>query len=452
MKRVLIFFLALVLFSACDNQEQALGGGHNPLSDIVLTGAAAPGEEIVIQWSGFGNNAKVSLVDLAGNEYEAEIRVITSSGLIFIVPNGLMPGEYGVLLGESQNIGTITVLQSDMPVTGISYPPAVSPGETFSFSGIGLDASYGLLLFSGSERTQLYSQVSSSGLDCMIPADFKTGVYSLILTDGENEWILSNSFKVMKRKKLLAVWMEKPYDGDVIERDEYRLEFQESVLTAIVYRSCLLQDGQMLEDEEPSYDRYVKVSDDEFAVEDMDISSLNYGFKYTYTADGKLLSADVHRYSSKEPAGVHREFTWLYDNASGLPVAVRCDLNGTVITMQNYIYEDGNMVETNRNYFVYDDPTLENTPFGPDTAHAFDMMQYKDEPFLFFPYLLGRHPFTSRLLPDGHMAVSGPTSREKVPFTYEYDEDGYVTSMSWKSEGSLCEIGFEYQPMCASPS
>ena len=76
MKRVLIFFLALVLFSACDNQEQALGGGHNPLSDIVLTGAAAPGEEIVIQWSGFGNNAKVSLVDLAGNEYEAEIRVI----------------------------------------------------------------------------------------------------------------------------------------------------------------------------------------------------------------------------------------------------------------------------------------------------------------------------------------------------------------------------------------
>ena len=452
MKRVLIFILTLIFFSACDNDERGTGGGRNPLTDIVLTESAASGEEIVIQWSGFDSDAKVFLIDSAGNEYEAQIRVITSSGLIFIVPDGLMPGEYGVLLGQKQNIGTITVLQSDMPVTGISYPAAVAPGETFSFAGIGLDTSYGLMLLSGGERLQLDSTPSSTGLDCLVPADLQTGVYSLILTDGDKEWILSNSFKVCIRKKLVAVWMEKPYDGDVITMSEYRLEFQESVLTAIVYQSYLLQDGQVLEDEERSYDRYVKVSDDEFAVEDMDISSLNYGFKYTYTADGKLLSADVHRYSSKEPAGVHREFTWLYDNASGLPVAVRCDLNGTVITMQNYIYEDGNMVETNRNYFVYDDPTLENTPFGPDTAHAFDMMQYKDEPFLFFPYLLGRHPFTSRLLPDGHMAVSGPTSREKVPFTYEYDEDGYVTSMSWKSEGSLCEIGFEYQPMCASPS
>ena len=85
--------------------------------------------------------------------------------------------------------------------------------------------------------------------------------------------------------------------------------------------------------------------------------------------------------------------------------------------MQNYIYADDNMVETNRNYFVYDDSTLENAPFGPDAAHAFDMMHCKDEPFLFFPYLLGRHPFTSRLLPDGHMAISGLTTRVKVPFT-----------------------------------
>ena len=444
MKKVLIFILTLVFFYACEDDGLGIKGVRNSLSDIVITDSAVSGEEIIIQWSGFGDDAKVFLVDSAGNKYETPIRVITSSGLIFIVPNGLMPGEYNVILGQNQNIGTITVLQPYMPVTGISFPAAVAPGEMFSFSGIGLDSSYGVLLLSGGERLQLDSELSSMGLECMVPAELKTGVYSLILTNGENEWIISNSFKVSIRKKLLAVWVESPYDDDVRERDEYRLEFSGADLTAVVYRSFLLQNGEEIE--EQSYDRYVKVSDYEFAVEDMDISSLNYGFKYTCTSDGKVISADVHRYSSKTPEGIHREFTWLYDNTSGLPVAVRCDLNGSVVTMQNYIYEGDNMVETNRNYFVYDDPALENSPFGPDAAHAFDMMHYKDEPFLFFPYLLGKHPFVSRLLPDGYMAVSGQTTRVKVPFTYEYDSDGYVTSMSWLEDRiNLCKVCFEYR-------
>lgn len=152
------------------------------------------------------------------------------------------------------------------------------------------------------------------------------------------------------------------------------------MLTAVVYRSCLMKDGQVTE--EQSYDRYVKISDVEFAVEDMDISSLNYGFKYIHGANGRLVSADVHRFSNN----------------------------------------------------------------NPDAAHAFDMMGNTEEPFLYFPYLMGNHPFTSRLLPDGYMAVSGLTTRTKVPFTYEYDEDGYISSMTWVTDKTdYTEIGFEYQ-------
>ena len=92
----------------------------------------------------------------------------------------------------------------------------------------------------------------------VVPSDIKTGVYTLILTDGENEWIISNSFKVMIRKKLLAVWRDRPDDVGVRSRSEYRLEYQGSVLTAVVYRSCLMKDGQVTE--EQSYDRYVKIS------------------------------------------------------------------------------------------------------------------------------------------------------------------------------------------------
>ena len=443
MKKVLILILSLAFMSACADDKQSMGEGRNPLSDIVLTESAASGEEVVIQWNGFDSGVTVFLVDKAGNEYETEIRVVTSSGLIFIVPDGILPGEYSVLVGQKQNIGTITVLQSDMPVTGISFPVAVSPGEIFSFSGIGLDSSFELILFSADGRLRLDTELSSIGLDCFVPSDFKTGVYTLILTDGENEWIVSDSFKVMKRKKLLAVWKEEPYDEDVRVRGEYRLEFQESELKAVVYRSCLLQGGQVIE--EQSFDRYVKISDDEYAVEGEEISSLNYGFKYTCASDGKILSADVHRYSNKNPEGIHRDFTWMYDE-SGLPVAVTYVLDGVTRSLQNYIYENGNLLETNRNVFVYEDVALENNPFGPDAAHAFDMMNYKDEPFLYFPYLLGNHPFVSRLLPDGYMAISGQSSRVKVPFTYEYDEDGYISSMSWvEDRTNSCEIVFEYQ-------
>lgn len=55
----------------------------------------------------------------------------------------------------------------------------------------------------------------------VVPSDIKTGVYTLILTDGENEWIISNSFKVMIRKKLLAVWRDRPDDVGVRSRSEY---------------------------------------------------------------------------------------------------------------------------------------------------------------------------------------------------------------------------------------
>ena len=443
MKKLLILFLCAVTFVACDKEGLKTGGGSNPLAEPVLSGAAAPGEEVVVQWNGFGQSAKIFLVDAEGNRYDTEIKVQTSSGLIFVVPSGLMPGEYSVFLEQGKNIGSVQVLESDIPVSGISFPAAVAPGEIFVFAGVGLDSSYGLILSSSSGQSKLDSQMSSAGLDCMVPADFKTGVYTLILTDGENEWILSKQFKVMKRKALLAVIRDAPYDAGVRIRDEYRLEFQGEELSAIVYRSCLVEAGQ--EQEELSRDRYVRISDNEFAVDDKEISSLNYGFKYICDSDGKILVADVHRYSNKNPDGVHREFTWNYDQ-TGRPTAVKYDLNGSIYSLQSYIYQDDNLAETNANIFVYDDATLVNNPFAPDAAHAFDMMHYKDEPFLYFPYLLGRHPFNSKLLPDGYMAISGLTSRAKVPFSYDFDEDGYIKSMTWVSDRTdHTDIIFEYQ-------
>ena len=75
-----------------------------------------------------------------------------------------------------------------------------------------------------------------------------------------------------------------------------------------------------------------------------------------------------------------------------------------------------------------------NHPFAVDAAHAFDMLMLFGEPMTYVPYLLGIHPFTSRLLPT----QASTTSK----FEYEFDADGYVTRMSW-DEGSA-KILFVY--------
>jgi hypothetical protein len=448
MKRFLILTLCIAAFSACSEEKMSTGDGRNPLADFVLSESAAPGDEAVIQWNGFTQSTEVVLVDASGQEFPAQVKTITSSGLIFTVPTGLEPGEYSVYLKKENNVnvGTLTVLEAEMPVTGITYPSAVSPGDSFIFGGVGLGTSYDVILSSSDNTYVLQSQLSPSGLECSVPVTIKSGVYNLILSDGVNEWPITSSFTVMFKKVLVAVVSDGPYDEGIRSAKEYRVERNEDGdVAAIVYRS-FRHEGGVIDPETESVDRYVKIGEGEYAVEDNDISSLNYGFKYTYDSDGMIVSADVHRYSNKTPEGIHRIFTWVY-NSAGYPTAVEFELNGRIYSLQDYIYdEDDNLLETNARSFVYDDKTLLNKEYGPDVAHAFDMMHYTDEPFLYVPFLLGEHPHASVHLPDGHMKISGPTSMTKVKFTYEYDADGYVQTVSWGGTGAdASSITFEYQ-------
>ena len=436
--------LCIAAFSACSEENLSTGDGRNPLSDYTLSGSAAPGEEAVIQWNGFTQNAEVVLVDASGHEFPAHVKTITSSGLIFLIPAGLTPGDYTVNVKQDGNVsvGTLSILEAEMPVTGISYPSAVAPGETFVFGGLGLGTSYSVILSSADDDYTLDSKLSPSGLECSVPINMKPGVYSLLLSDGVNQWPITSSLTITMKKILAAVSCDEPYNEGVRTFKEYRIELgSKGEVVAIVYYHCRYE-GEVIETE--TTDRYVKVAEGEYAVEGGDMSSLNYGFKYTYDNDGMILSADVHRYSSKTPEGIHRIFTWTYDT-SGLPTAVTFELSGKTYSMQNYIYEGDNLLETNARVFAYDDESLINKEFAPDVAHAYDMMHYTDEPFLYVPYLLGEHPHVSKLLPDGYMAVSGLTSRKKVPFTYTYDEDGYVQTCSWGGTGANESIMiFEY--------
>ena len=53
---------------------------------------------------------------------------------------------------------------------------------------------------------------------------------------------------------------------------------------------------------------------------------------------------------------------------------------------------------------------------------------------------------SSRLLPSGYMAITGATTRVMKPFTYLFDEDGYVSEISWMADlNSMCYIRYEYR-------
>lgn len=444
MRRILVLIFSILICCACVDDSVKAGGGRNPLSDHVVSESAVRGQEAVIQWNGFQQNAKVFLVDENDIRYEAEVKAITSSGMIFIVPASAASGTYRVLLvqGEEYLMGSIDVLETKIPVTGITFPSAVYPGGTFVLGGVGLDASFGLILRSSSGQIMLDSELSSAGLDCILPSDMASGMYSLVLTDGSDEWVLTTSFLVSKKKILSAVALEEPYEGEVWYRTEYRVVRENGDIAAILFTQSLVQDAQVVEVK--NQDKYVQVSPGYFVVEGGSSSSNNMDFRYVYDGDGRIVSADVLRFSRNNPDGVHREFTWNY-GSDGMPVDVQFELNGKIYSMQDYIYEDGNLLETQASVFVYDDETLVPNPFGADAAHGFDMMHNLMEPFLYVHYLAGAHPFTSRLLPSGYMAISGPTTRVKKPFTYLFDEDGYVVEMSWRGErNSVSNIRYEY--------
>ena len=415
------------------------------MSGIVLAENATCGEEAVIQWNGISQSVKVFLVDENEERYEAQIKVITASGMIFIVPLNISPGNYRVILVQNEEVeaGTITVHETDMPITGIDFPGAAAQGSEFELGGVGFNDSYDVILKSADGQIILESTVSMAGLKCTIPEGLPSGKYTLVLTNGTSEWVLSTSFLVSKIKTLVAVIKDEPYEDNVRYCSEYRVYYNDSVVSEVTFSQYLMEDSQVVEVN--IQDSYTQVSDGYYAADGGHSSSNNIDFKYVKDSYGRILSADVLRYSSKDPNGVHRVFTWVYDSV-GMPTDVQFELNGSIYSIQDYIYDNGNLLETQACVFVYEDETLIPNPFGPDAAHGFDMMHNLMEPFLYVQYLIGEHPFSSRLLPSGYMAISGSTSRVMKPFTYVFDEDGYVTEMSWSGDANaLCYIRYEYR-------
>ena len=441
MRNILKLTLGLLLAISCDGIGDYGQEIYNPLSECTMTERVQPGREVFIQWNGFEQDAQVFIKTSDGDEVAVEIVVVTSSGLIFKAPSNLPAGRYTVILkqGEISELGTIEILETTIPVTSIKVPANASPGETVFISGVGFDVSHTVVLKSSSTDIALDSQAGTSGINVRIPDNTPSGNYTVYLSDGVNEWLISDSFLVAVKKRLISVSRVDPYDGDIKYVSTYRIEYEGDVHKAIVFTVELHENGEVLESLQ--YDRYALGEDKVYRVDGGYSSSNNFNFSYNRDSEGKILTADVLRYSRTNPEGSMREFTWIYDG-NGIPSKVTYELNDKTYSIQVYLFSEGNLVDTNALTFVYDGSHTAN-PFAPDIAHVFDMMSNTMEPFLYAPLLAGEEMFKSLQHPSAFERVTGATTTQKVQFTYVFDDDAYPVEMSWDS--GMEHIAFEYE-------
>lgn len=435
MRHLSILLLGLLVLFSCEDMESGKQDGDGTASECVLPVSVQAGGEAVIQWDGFAQEADIRLVSSDAKEYDMDVRTITASGLVFKVPLAVPAGEYSVNLvqGEVTELGRITVTEASVPVIGLKVPSGAGKGEKVIISGAGFESGCVVKLVGSSGRPySLETEIVNVGITIVIPQGIPAGGYEVYLVQDGMEWILSKSFSVYgdySVKKLRRIEYDSPYLGTSKLRLAWDISHEEPVTLTL---SQYVVDGDEVSLE--VYDRYV-CSDGWFElVSDGFESSNDMGMSYVCDqSSGFPLTSDVLIYGDDEPT----RFTWAYD-ADGFLTEIASPSR----SFRSLEYSEGNLIRFRNTEFRYENTELKNHPGAPDVVWGYmSLMEYND-PFVYFPYLLGWYDMDSALLPSV-IAVPDPSGSGVIdnPLTYEFDEDGYVTSMSWGSN----KIGYFFE-------
>lgn len=201
MRRLLFLLLALCMAVSCVESHTGDEAGIvvDPVSECVVPSSARCGAEVILQWNGFTDDASVILRSASGDDTLAYIRIITRSGLIFVIPPTTEPGVYGLFLiqdGE-HDLGSIEILPPLIPVSGVSVPSSCMTGETVAVKGTGFKPSSSLVLVGkDGSRYEVVTEYGAGGLSFVVPDGIPEGDYSVYLVQDGNEWLLSGALSV----------------------------------------------------------------------------------------------------------------------------------------------------------------------------------------------------------------------------------------------------------------
>ena len=427
MKKRLIILVALLAAVSCNGLDDMRGsGGENPLDTCVLPSAVQAGDEALVQWNGFAKDAKIWLVSGDGQEYKLDIKVLTDSGIMFVVPASLPAGVYSLVLDQSGRkvLGNIDILAADMPVTGIKVPAGVVIGEELLIEGIGFEDGCAILLVDAAgNEYEAEASVVLSGLSVQLPREVKKGTYEMYLVQN-GSWLISSSFTVygksgpktlvrldyispyLNSSKLRLSWEVNRGDPITLTLSEYLIEGEEETLQA--------------------YDQYVCDATGTLKLEHDGFETSNdLMMSYTRDEDGAVTVADVQIFGSSKTTA----FEWTYD-AEGYLTSVESANFSRSLT-----YSSGNLTKFWTTRFEYKDAELTNHLSAPDVVWAYMALKDTSDPFVYFPYLLGWYTKASAQLPTA-IAIPSPvgTGTIKNDLIYTFDDEGYVEKMAWGSE------------------
>ena len=433
MQRLIIILVALWAAVSCSGLDDMRGsGGQNPLDTCVLPSSVQAGEEVLVQWNGFTKDAKIWLVSGDGQEYAIDIEVFTDSGIMFIVPANLPAGVYTLMLDQDgrKELGSFDVLAADMPVTGIDVPAGVVLGEELIIEGIGFEEGCSILLVDAAgNEYEAEASLVLSGISVQLPDGIKKGTYEMYLVQNGASWLISSAFNVYGKsgpKTLVRLDYLSPYLNSSKLRLSWEINREEPV-TLTLSQYLVDVDGETLQ----CYDQYVCDASGTFKLtHDGFESSNDLAMSYTRNEEGVVTVADVKIYGHSSTTA----FSWTYDAEGYLT-----DISSPTKSFRSLEYTDGNLTTFRNSSFTYGDPALVNHPSAPDVVWAYMAMMESNDPFVYFPYLLGWYAKASAQLPTV-LVLPSPTGTgtTKSPLTYTFDDEGYVVKMLWESS----EINF----------
>lgn len=441
MRRFLTILACLMLVLSCVDSKT---GGQteivtDPVSECVVPETVRCGDDVILQWNGFGQSASIVMRSSSGGETVAEISVITASGLIFNVPYTMLPGIYDIVLVQDGEfiLGQIEVLPPDMPVSGISMPSSALAEEVILIKGMGFDSSSRIVFVAldGTEY-EIVPEYVAGGLSISLPDYLPEGEYSVVLLQDGYRWTICESFQLISVARTLAsVAYQGPYMGTTQVRYTWTV-IDEEPLRIVLSEAFVEADGSM---QEGSYDEYTAVSENAFELtaDGFEMSN-DLEMAYSQDPDGCVMTSDVLVYGNSSST----EFTWTYD-PDGYLTEVTYESKSVLRTFRSLFYDNGDLIQFRNTMFSYDDASLKNHHNAPDVVWGYMSVMEKFDPFLYFPYLLGWYEKTSSALPTS-MTISSGTGTVTLPLTYIFDEEGYVTEMKW-TDGGDNKVMFTYR-------
>jgi hypothetical protein len=406
----------------------------SPLSECVLPAVMQAGEEALIQWNGFTQDSRLSLVSESGQEYEVSVKVVTASGIMCIVPIDVPAGFYIVAVDDNgrKELGRVEVIAADMPVIGLKIPSGAVAGNEIIIEGIGFEEGCSVVLTDADGKECIVqATVISSGISILVPADLLPGDYVVYLQQDGARWLVSSLFSVYAggARTLKRIDYLTPYTGEAMLRLSWEIDRTDPVtLTLTEY----LVEGS--EETVQAYDRYECDENGYFELTvDGFESSNDLGVTYIRDENGMVTGSDVLIYGNNKPTS----FTWTYDAEGYL-----LDISSPSRSFRTLAYDRGNLTSFRTSGFSYDAPGLANHPSAPDVVWAYMALMEQNDPFVYIPYLLGWYTKASASLPTG-MILPSPTGTGTINHSldYEFDESGYVVKMMWASSS----IGFVFE-------